>query len=842
MRYPPETMTKPSTSTVSPAEVKTYTRDQVVLATNRYFNDDKLATDITVDKYLLSDEDKYYELTPDDMHRRLSKELSRVEYNYKNPVSEEEIFFLLKDFRYVIPQGSPMAGIGNPFQITSLSNCFSLPNCYDGYNSILYTDQEMVQIEKRRGGVGTDLSNIRPKNMKVRNAAKTTDGIGVFMKRFSNSTREVAQNGRRGALMLTLSCHHPEILTFIRAKHNLEEITGANISVRWTDEFMNAVKNNEKVQLRWPVDSPDPQVSEYVDAKSIWKEFIHSAWKSAEPGALFWSTILRDSPSDCYPQYRTICTNPCSEIPMGGYSSCKLLLVNVCSFVSNPFTENASFDWKHFHEVCYKAQKMMDDIVDLEAEAIDRILAKIESDPEPQHIKQIEIDLWKNIKEICLGERRTGLGPTAIGDTLAMLNLTYGSPESIKLTGEIYKALAVASYESSVDMARDRGAFPAFDLQLEQNHHFIQRIVNQKDSLKEKYLKYGRRNIANTTTAPAGSTSNLALLSNEKRLFGTTSGIEPAIFLSYTRRKKVVSSSAKVDFIDDTGDKWEEFEVFHNGYKLWQEIVGGSKEESPYYKATSNDVNWISSIDLQAEAQKWICHAISKTCNLPSDATEELVNEIYLKAWEKGCKGFTIYRDGCRTGVMVQKDKAPQFNLKAPRRPSELPCDVRQVIVDKSPWIVFVSLLDNKPYEVFAGPLKFVDLPKKIKNGKIVKSKVEGESQYNFVYEPKDGELATIKDIGTIFLDPTQAGFTRLISLNLRHGVPLQFIKEQLSKAGDTESNLYSLSKAMSRVFSNYISDGTSTTQKKCGDCGGSNLSYQEGCVKCLDCGFSKCG
>ena len=824
---------------------KTYTREEAKAETLRYFAGNELAESITVDKYLLSEDGVYYESNPDQMHRRMAREFARIEDMYKNPLSEEELYLLLKDFRYIIPQGSPMAGIGNPFQITSLSNCFSFPNIHDSYSSILYTDQQLIQTEKRRGGVGVDLSNIRPKNMKVRNAAKTTDGIEVFMQRYSNSTREVAQSGRRGALMLTLSCHHPEILTFIRSKKNLEKITGANISVRWTDEFMNAVKNEDVVQLRWPVDSTEPKYSEYVDAKTIWKEFIHCSWASAEPGALFWSTILRDSPSDCYEQFRTVCTNPCSEIPMGGYSSCKLVLVNVCSFVKNPFTKDAYFDWKHFHEVCYKGQKIMDDIVDLELEAIDKIIAKVQSDPEPAHIKQCELDLWLSIKEVCEQERRTGLGPTAIGDTIAMLNLTYGSQESIKLVGEIYRAIAVASYESSIDMARDRGPFPAFDLNLEKDHHYIKRITTQSKELREKYLKYGRRNIANTTTAPAGSTSNVALLSPEKRLFGTTSGIEPAIFLSYTRRKKVVSSSAKVDFIDDVGDKWEEFEVFHNGYKLWQEVVGGPKEESPYYKATSNDVNWLASIDLQAEAQKWICHAISKTCNLPSDATEELVNEIYLKAWEKGCKGFTIYRDGCRSGVMIQKDtkntNTQQFNLKAQKRPSELSCDVRQVVVNKNQWIVFVGLMDGIPYEVFAGPIGSLELPKKVKSGKIVKTRGGDNAKYNFYYDNK-GEEGVIEDIGNVFSNPTEAAFTRLISLNLRHQIPLNFIKEQLSKAGDKENNLYSLSKAMSRVIGNYIVDGTSTTQKKCSECGSSNLSYQEGCVKCLDCGHSKCG
>lgn len=821
----------------------TYTREEATAETLKYFNGDELATSITVDKYLLSDDGTYYESNPDQKHRRLAREFARIESKYTNPLSEDEIYLLLKDYRYVIPQGSPMAGIGNPFQVVSLSNCFTVPNCYDAYSGIMYTDQEIVQIEKRRGGVGTDVSNIRPKNMKVKNAAKTTDGIEIFMQRFSNSTREVAQNGRRGALMLTCSCHHPEILTFIRSKKNLDKITGANISVRWTDEFMNAVKNDTEVQLRWPVDSREPVISEYVKARDVWKEFIHCSWASAEPGSLFWSTILRDSPSDCYEEFRTVCTNPCSEIPMGAYASCKLLLVNVCSFVVNPFTPHAYFDWKLFHEVTYKAQKLMDDIVDLEAEAIDKIIEKVESDPEPDYVKQTELNLWKNIKRVCLQERRTGLGPTAIGDTLAMLGITYGSTESIKITGEIYKALATASYESSVDMARDRGPFPAFKLELERDHHFIKRITEQNESLREKYLTYGRRNIANTTTAPAGSTSNIALLSQEKRLFGTTSGIEPAIFLSYTRRKKVVSSHSKVDFIDETGDKWEEFEVFHNGFKLWQEINKDKpKEQSPYYKATSGDVNWLASVELQAEAQKWICHAISKTCNLPSSASEELVNEIYLKAWEMGCKGFTIYRDGCRSGVLVQKDKTTtQTTLKAPKRPAELLCDVRQVTVNKSPWIVFVGLMDGVPYEVFAGPAQHVEVPKKVKNGKIVKTRGGSNARYNFVYEIK-GEEITVEDIGNVFLNPTEAAFNRLISLNLRHKTPIQFIKEQLSKAGDTENDLYSLSKAMSRVFSNYITDGTFTTQKECTSCNSTNLSYQEGCVKCLDCGFSKCG
>jgi ribonucleoside-diphosphate reductase alpha chain len=827
----------------------TYSYSEVFQSSLEYFTGNELAAKAFVDKYAMERDGAFLERTPDDLHRRLAKEFARVEAKYPNPMSEEEIYGLFKDFRFVIPQGSPMAGIGNSNQLMSLSNCFVIPNCHDSYGGICYTDQQQVQLMKRRGGVGHGIEGIRPKGLITNNAARTTDGIEVFMVRYSNSTREVAQNGRRGALMLSGLCHHPEIRNFISSKTDLTKITGANISVRWTDEFMRALVNKEEVQLRWPVDSKTPAVSTYVSAESVWSDFVQCAWKSAEPGAFFWDTVLREGPADCYPEFRSTSTNPCGEIPLCPYDSCRLMLLNLCGFITNPFTRDAQFDWEMFHSVAIKAQRLMDDMIDLELECVDAIIEKVEKDEEPLHIKQIELDLWKNIRRTCQNGRRTGLGPTAVGDAVAMLGLRYGSQESIDLVEKFYRGMAIASYRSSVTMAKERGAFPAFKHSIENGHPFITKIVSSDAQLLEDYMKYGRRNIANTTTSPAGTTSLVAMLSNEPRIFGVSSGIEPAYTLHYTRKKKISNDESRVDFIDETGDKWQLFDVYHPGYKLWKDVVGDSKEECPYTNATALDVDWIASVDLQAAAQKWVCHAISKTCNLPKDATPELVDAVYRRAWEKGCKGFTIYRDGCRDGVLTTAGEEPQKTadastvMQAVKRPEELFCDIRHTTVHGEKWIVLTGLLNDEPYEIFAGPTTFIQLPKRVKKGKIIKYKEKDGSRYDLHYDFDKGEdeVTIIKDVGNIFSDPAQAGFTRMISLSLRHGTPVRFIVEQLTKAGKAESDLFSISKAMSRVLKFYIPDGVVIKGKSCPECSSTNLAYKDGCVQCLDCGFSAC-
>lgn len=635
-----------------------YAREQALEKSIEYFNGDELAADVFVKKYALSDGENYYEQTPKDMHRRLAKEFARIEKEYPNPMSEEEIFDLLDGFKYIVPQGSPMSAIGNNLQIQSTSNCFVIPAPYDSYGGILLTDQELVQIAKRRGGIGFDISTIRPRGMKTNNAAKTTDGIGVFMERYSNSTREVAQNGRRGALMLTISVHHPEIFTFINIKKDLQKITGANISVRLSDEFMQAVEEDTDVELRWPVDSKNPEMSENWPARNIWHQIIENAHASAEPGLLFWDTAKKMTPSDIYEDFQSQSTNPCGEIILSPYDSCRLLLVNLLSFVEEPFTKDATFNFEKYNEIVMKAQRLMDDMIDLELEKIVDILDKIESDPEPDHVKRIETDLWTNIYKACRDGRRTGLGVTAVGDTLAALGVRYGSEESIAMVEEIYKNLCLSSYTMSIQMAKERGSFEVCDVEKEKNHPFIKRVLkNLSEDVIEIYKKHGRRNIANTTTAPAGSVSCLTQ---------TTSGIEPAYLLEYTRRRKLMhDEDLDPDFVDSVGDRWIEYKVYHHGYKKWMEVSGKNDvEESSYFKATSNDINWVNKVKMQAAAQKWVCHAISNTTNVPGNTSIDTVKDIYMAGWKSGCKGVTVYRDGSRDGVLVQnKDEVKYYDV-----------------------------------------------------------------------------------------------------------------------------------------------------------------------------------
>jgi ribonucleoside-diphosphate reductase alpha chain len=833
-----------------------HTYSQVYEASIEYFSGDEFAAKVFVDKYALQNlSGTYLELTPTDMHRRLAKEFARVERKYPNSLTEEEIFSLLDHYKYIVPQGSPMSAIGNPYQLQSLSNCFVIQGVhsekFDSYGGIMLADQELAQIMKRRGGVGLDISGIRPKDVVTNNAAKTTDGLGVFMERFSNTCREVAQNGRRGAEMITISINHPEIETFINIKRNLTKVTGANISIRLNDDFMQAVKNNQEYTLRWPVDR-DPKnakVTKTVRAKDIWDQIIDSAWTSAEPGLLFWDTVKQNTPSDIYHEFghNSISTNPCGEIVLPAYDACRLLVLNLSSYVKNPFTKDATFDFKMFHQHTLVAQRLMDDIIDLEIESIDKIIAKINADPEPAEVKVVELHLWKKIREMNVSGRRTGLGITALGDALAMLGIKYGSAESVEMTRKVYRALAVGSHTSSCLLAKERGAFPIFNYELEKNHAYLRNIFRDCSPETRKLWKtIGRRNIANTTTAPAGSVSSQTQ---------TTSGIEPVYMLSYTRRKKHNPSdkNARVDFVDAMGDQWQEFTVYHHGIKRWMEVTGETDiAKSPYYGATSNEIDWVASVDLQAAAQESIDHSISKTCNLPENVSRDLVSQVYLRAWEKGCKGFTVYRDKCRDGVLISKSTAASNKaqdgrpleieiIMAPKRPIELPCDIKKAKIQGEQWTIFVGLHNGKPYEVFGGLSKYVDIPNKYKMGKIAKNgKVDDITTYNLILGEGDDPML-IKDIANVFENANFGAFTRTISLALRHGTPIQYVVEQLQK--DKHSDITSFSKVVARVLKNYIVDGTkSTAQRKCPSCNKENsFAYQEKCLTCTNCGWSKC-
>jgi len=821
--------------------------NEAIEASGNYFGGDDLAANVFVTKYALTDRHgNIYEKTPDDMHKRMAAEFARIENAYPNPMSEDEIYQLFCNFKYVVPQGSPMSGIGNPYQIQSISNCFVIEAPHDSYGGILKTDQELVQIAKRRGGVGFDLSTIRPTGETTANCARTTDGIEVFMDRFSNSCREVAQNGRRGALMLTISVHHPQIFDFIKIKRKLTRITGANISIRLSDEFLKAVEDVREFELRFPVDSDTPQVSKVVDANALWDEIIKSAHACAEPGLLFWDNAKRLTPSDIYENegFGSQSTNPCGEIILSPYDSCRLMVINLTSFVNDPFTSHATFDYEKMGEVVQKAQRLMDDMVDLEIEQVKKILAKIDNDPEPDEVKQIEKDLWLNIETMANLGRRTGLGVTAVGDALAALGVCYGSDESIEIVEGFYKTLTVNAYRSSCIMAKERGAFEVHDHNKERGHEFLERIWNAAPDVYEMSKKYGRRNIALTTTAPAGSISTLTQ---------TTSGIEPAYLLKYTRRKKLTENDldGRVDFVDGVGDRWQEYDVYHHGFKKWMEQNSISEDDatsyemlekmSPYWKSTSNDINWINKVRVQAAAQKWICHAISNTTNLPAHTTVHTVKDVYMTGWKSGCKGVTVYRDGCRTGVLVTKEKSDNFKLHdATQRPEELQCSIHHVTIKGEAWTILVGLMDGRPYEVMGGLQNYLEIPKKYKRGEIIKHHYKTKnSRYDLVIG-KNGDELIVKDIVAVFDNPNYAGFTRTISLALRHGAPINYIVEQLQK--DKDADLFSFSKVIARVLKNYIKDGTKPGKSACHNCSAEDtMRYQEGCVSCTACGYSKC-
>lgn len=836
---------------------ETYTYQQAYESCLEYFRGDELAANVCVTKYLLTDkEGNFLELNPDDMHHRIAAELARVESKYSDPMSYDEIYGLLANFGYVIPQGSPMSGIGNETRVQSLSNCFVVPSPEDSYGGILKTDQELVQIAKRRGGIGFDISSIRPKGLTTANAARTTDGIEVFMDRFSNSCREVAQGGRRGALMLTVSVHHPQISDFIKIKKDLKRVTGANISIRVSDEFMSAVKKNEEVELRWPVDSKTPKISSMADASAIWDEIIEGAHAFAEPGVLFWDTAKNMTPADIYEQegFGSVSTNPCGEIILSPYDSCRLMLVNLSSFVDVAFSKDAKFDFDKLDSVAFKAQRLMDDMIDLEIEQVDKILKKIDDDPESDHVKQIERSLWENIRVQALAGRRTGLGITGLGDALAMLGITYGSEKSVRTTEKIYRTLALAAYRSSCVMAAQRGAFKVFDFKKEAGHPFIERLYEEDPSLRKMAQEHGRRNIAITTTAPAGSVSVLTQ---------TTSGIEPAFMLHYTRRKKLTGQDkdASVDFVDDSGDKWQEYTVYHHGFKQWLDStdpdcewsaddLSAAVSHSPYAGATANEIDWVAKVKMQAAAQKWVCHAISNTTNLPSDATVDTVKNVYMKGWELGCKGVTVYRDGSRSGVLVSSESATKdpreseviISHAAPKRPEEMSCDIHQANIKGEAWTIVVGLLDGRPYEVIGGLSEFVEIPRKHQTGMIRKRiRKSVPSKYDLVVGT-NGDEFVIKDVVKVFDNPNHSAFTRTLSLALRHGVPVQYMVEQLQK--DKDADLFSFSKVIARCLKKYIADGTRVSNGvfDAGCCDSPNVVYQEGCATCANCGMAKCG
>ncbi|MGM0620766.1 MAG: adenosylcobalamin-dependent ribonucleoside-diphosphate reductase [Bacteroidota bacterium] len=837
---------------------KIFSQEEAVKASQEYFKGDDLAARVWVNKYALKDSfGNIFERTPDDMHHRLAKEISRIEKKYPNPLKENEIYEVLKDFRYIVPQGGPMTGIGNDYQVASLSNCFVVGNDgnSDSYGGIMKIDQEQVQLMKRRGGVGHDLSHIRPKGSPVKNSALTSTGIVPFMERYSNSTREVAQDGRRGALMLSVAIKHPDSESFIDAKLEQGKVTGANVSVKIQDEFMKAVGEEKNYVQSYPINSKNPIYKKEIDATRLWKKIVKNAWQSAEPGILFWDTITRESVPDCYADlgYRTVSTNPCGEIPLCPYDSCRLLAINLYSYVENPFTREAKFNFGLFKEHIHYAQRIMDDIIDLELEKIEAILEKINSDPEDEEIKFVERSLWEKIRQKAQEGRRTGIGITAEGDMLAALGLGYGSDIAVDFSEEIHKTIALESYRSSVFIAKERGPFSIYDSKREANNPFINRLKEADEKLYEDMMKYGRRNIALLTIAPTGTTSLMTQ---------TTSGIEPVFLPVYKRRRKVNPNDkdVRVDFVDEVGDHWEEFTVFHHKFKTWMEIQGFelnreyTQEEldemvkkSPYYKATSNDVNWLSKVRMQGRIQKWVDHSISVTINLPSTATEELVGELYFEAWKSGCKGVTVYRDGSRSGVLIsnnEKDKKKGDNFPT-NRPEKLEADVVRFQNNKEKWIAFIGQMDNKPYEIFTGLSDDEDgilLPRSITKGYIIKSQdSDGVSRYDFQYVNKRGYKTTIEGLSFKF-NPVFWNYAKLISGTLRHGMPIHKVVELVTSLQLDNETINSWKAGVARALKKYIPNGTLAEDAKCGECGSEDVVYQEGCLTCLSCGNSKCG
>ena len=847
-------------------DMKTFSYDEAYGESLKYFDGDELAARVWVNKYAMKDSfGRIYEKSPEDMHWRIAKEIARIEKKYKNPMTEQEVFDLLDHFRYIVPAGSPMTGIGNDHQVASLSNCFviGLNGDADSYGAIMRIDEEQVQLMKRRGGVGHDLSHIRPKGSPVNNSALTSTGLVPFMERYSNSTREVAQDGRRGALMLSVSIKHPDSEAFIDAKMTEGKVTGANVSVKIDDEFMEAAINDKPYTQQFPIDSDNPKVKKEISARKLWEKIVHNAWKSAEPGVLFWDTILRESIPDCYADlgFRTVSTNPCGEIPLCPYDSCRLLSINLYSYVVNPFTPNARFDFDKFKAHVRLAQRIMDDIVDLELEKIDKIMEKINMDPQTMEVKGAEYHLWEKIKDKSGKGRRTGVGITAEGDMLAAMGLRYGTQEATDFSVEVHKTLALSAYRSSVEMARERGAFSVFDASREKNNPFLLRIKEADPQLYDDIMTYGRRNIACLTIAPTGTTSLMTQ---------TTSGIEPVFMPVYKRRRKVNPNDTEVhvDFVDEVGDSFEEYIVYHRKFLEWMKVNGYDTEKrytqeeidelvvkSPYYKATANDVDWLMKVKMQGAIQKWVDHSISVTVNLPNDVDEELVNRLYVEAWRSGCKGCTIYRDGSRAGVMISvsgKDKKNDKHDNCPCanpevveiRPKELECDVVRFQNNKEKWVAFVGLLNGYPYEIFTGlqdDEEGIVLPKTVTKGKIIKQKNEdGHSRYDFQFENKRGYKTTVEGLSEKF-NPEYWNYAKLISGVLRYRMPIGNVIKLVGSLQLKSESINTWKNGVERALKKYIVDGTEAKGQKCPVCGGT-LVYQEGCLICKNCGASRCG
>lgn len=841
-------------------EYKAYTPEEIMKSSIEYFGGDELAANVWMNKYALRDGDNIYELNPDMMHRRLAGEFARIEQRYPNPMSEEEIYQLMKDFKYIIPQGSPMSGIGNGFQVVSLSNCFVIGNngCSDSYGGIMKIDQEQVQLMKRRGGVGHDLTHIRPGGSPVKNSALTSTGIVPFMERYSNTTREVAQGGRRGALMLSISIKHPDSEKFIDAKLEQGKITGANVSVKITDEFMRCVESGEPFVQQYPVDSPNPMVKKEIDARALWNKIIANAWASAEPGVLFWDTITRESVPDCYADfgYRTVSTNPCGEIPLCPYDSCRLLAINLYSYVKNPFTKEAEFDYTLFKQHVMMGQRLMDDLIDLELEKVDQILAKIDSDPEDEEIKRVEKNLWLNIKMKCLEGRRTGFGITAEGDMLAAMGLRYGSEEATEFSVGVHRTLACNAYRSSVVMAQERGAFPIYDAAREAQNPMIQRLAKADPELYSQMRQYGRRNIALLTIAPTGSVSICTQ---------TTSGIEPVFMVSYKRRKKInpndKDSSKHTVIKDESGDYFEEYNVFHPKFIDWLKVNGYNVEEvlnmndadlakviadSPYNLSTAQDIDWVSKVKMQGAIQKWVDHSISVTVNIPKETTKEVVSQIYLTAWQHGCKGCTIYRDGSRNGVLVAKtekkcDCAEFHETKAPKRPKKLEAEILRFRNDREDWIAVVGMYEGRPYEIFTGKAESFIVPKSVEKGYVIRIKEQGaeHARYDFQYVDADGFTQTFAGLSRMF-NKEYWNYAKLISGVLRQGMPIPNVVDLISKLTFDADTITTWKNGVQRALKRYIKEGQETGEL-CPDCG-KPLVYTGGCKSCPNCGWSKCG
>jgi ribonucleoside-diphosphate reductase alpha chain len=845
-------------------DMKTYSFEEALKGATKYFKGDELAANVWINKYALKDSDgNIFEGNPDQMHRRIAKEIARIETKYPNSYTEEEIYEVLSDFKYIVPQGGPMTGIGNDFQIASLSNCFVIGNegDSDSYGGVMKIDEEQVQLMKRRGGVGHDLSHIRPKGSPVMNSALTSTGIVPFMERYSNSTREVAQDGRRGALMLSVSIKHPDAEHFIDAKMDGTKVTGANVSVRIDHDFMKAVKSESKYVQQYPINSSNPKFTKEIDAKKLWDKIIHNAWKSAEPGILFWDTIINESIPDCYADlgFKTVSTNPCGEIPLCPYDSCRLIAVNLYSYVENPFTPQATFNYQKFNKHVQMAQRIMDDIVDLELEKVNKIVDKIEADPENIEIKRTELNLWKKIKTKSIQGRRTGVGITAEGDMLAALGLKYGTPEATDFCEDIHKKLALAAYRSSVDMARDRGSFPIYDSIREEKNPMVMRLRAEDEQLYQDMVKYGRRNIALLTIAPTGTTSLMTQ---------TTSGIEPVFMVSYKRRRKVNPNDkqVKVDFVDEVGDSWEEYHVFHhkfmtwltaNGYdadqvsKMEEEDLNKIIEKSPYHGATANDVDWVEKVKLQGAVQKWVDHSISVTVNVPNSCTEDLVSQIYQTGWESGCKGITVYRDGSRSGVLIANDKKEDKEeikntfgeTMAPKRPEKLEAEIIQFNNESEKWIAVIGLLDGRPYEIFTGAAKeSFSILSQVQKGWVIKSRSDdGKTRYDFQYEDSHGYKTTIEGLSRTF-NEEYWNYAKLISGVLRHGMPLSFVVDMVENLHLNDETLNTWKKGVVRSLKRFIADGTKPAENTCPSCKEPSLVYEEGCLNCKSCGHSKCG